>query len=249
MSETSKKINLSPSFLIKVVDKGYDYAVAEKLGLIQKDTKAMGEGRLIHALIAERLGGEKAKIAISPYDTFRTNEARAWRDSQPDDTEIVKEKDMERFNAIVDRVINHEKIKPFLEDCEPEKTITKEVNGFTVKGILDVLSKHNGGTWIDWKFVSSQVFDSFEKKALYQHYDLQSAVYDFLTQVPHGYFVSIESEAPYRIKMFHVDTSFLDSGAEKFDKAFNILKKANWRPVSFDIQEVGELVSWENYNG
>ena len=84
-----KPINLSPSFLSKLYNKGYDYAVGEKLGLIKKDTKSMSDGRLIHSLIAERLGGEQTKIAITPFDSFRTKEAREWRDSQPDDTQFV----------------------------------------------------------------------------------------------------------------------------------------------------------------
>ena len=112
-----KAINLSPSFLSKLYDKGYDYAVGEKLGLIKKDTKSMSDGRLIHSLIAERLGGEPARIAITPFDSFRTKEAREWRDSQPDDTPIVTEEKIEGLNKIVDRVVNHEQIKPFLEDC------------------------------------------------------------------------------------------------------------------------------------
>ena len=56
-----KAINLSPSFLSKLYDKGYDYAVGEKLGLIKKDTKSMSDGRLIHSLIAERLAGEPSR--------------------------------------------------------------------------------------------------------------------------------------------------------------------------------------------
>ena len=239
-----KPINLSPSFLSKLYNKGYDYAVGEKLGLIKKDTKSMSDGRLIHSLIAERLGGEQTKIAITPFDSFRTKEAREWRDSQPDDTQIVSEEKIDSLNKIVDRVINHEQIKPFLEDCEVEKTITKKVNQFTVKGIVDVLSKHTGGTWIDWKFISSKNFDRFKKEALYSHYDLQASVYDFLTEVPHGYFVAIENEAPHRIKMFHCDITFLEDGANKFDKAFKILEKENWREVSFDIQEVDDLIGW-----
>lgn len=242
--KTIKPINLSPSFLSKVYAKGYDYAVAEKLGLIQKDTKAMSDGRLIHAMLAQALGGNEAKFAISPYDSFRTKEAREWRDSQPDDTPIVSQDKIDNLKEIVDRVLNHEQIKPFLQDCEPEKTITKDVNGFTVKGIIDVVSKHNAGTWLDFKFVSGKNFDKFDKESLWSHYDLQASVYDYLTELPHGYFIVIESEAPHRIQLYHCDLSFLDSGAEKFDKAVNILKEAKWRYPTFDIQEVGELLAW-----
>lgn len=247
-----KALNLSPSFLIQVYDKGYDYAVAQKLGLIEKlPTAAMEEGKIIHALISEALGGEPSKIAISPYDAFRTNEAKAWRDSQPDDTAIVKENDMERYRTIVDRVLSHPRLIKYLSMASmTEKVTEKQVNGFNVKGILDLIASDNESkTIIDWKYVSSQVFDSFEKKALYQHYDLQAAIYDFLEEPTNVYFVAIENETPHRIKLFHCDSSFLESGAEKFDKAFKIVEKEKWREPNFNIDEVGELVSWNHYNG
>lgn len=247
-----KTINLSPSFLIKVYEKGYDYAVGEKLGLFpKKDTSSMSDGRLIHSLISERLGGEKAKIAISTYDSFRTKEAKEWRDKQPDDTIIVKEEKIEELNKIVDRVINHPRIKPFLEvPCATELIVEKETNGHNVKGVLDVVSSDNEATnIIDWKFVSSIVFDSFDKKALHMHYDLQAAVYDFLTDATNVYFGVIENETPHRIKLYHCDSTFLESGANKFNKAFKILDVAKGREPNFDINEIGELMSWENYNG
>lgn len=247
-----KQINLSPSFLTKVYDKGYDYAVGEKLGLFpKKDTSAMRDGRLIHSLISERLGGEKAKIAISTYDSFRTKEAKEWRDKQLDDNIIVTEEKIEKINKIVDRVVNHPRIKPFLEvPCSSELIVEKKTNIYNVKGVLDVVSSDNEATnIIDWKFVSSIIFDSFDKKALYMHYDLQAAVYDFLKDATNVYFGVIENEEPHRIKLYHCDSTFLESGANKFNKAFKILDEAKGREPNFDINEIGELMSWENYNG
>jgi len=247
-----KKINLSPSFLRKVYTQGYDYAVGEKLGLFPKpDTKSMSDGRLIHALLSERLGGEKAKIAISMFDSFRTNEAKKWRDSQPDNTAIITQEKLDSLNKIVDRVMNHPKVKPFLiVPCATELVVEKLINGHTVKGILDVVSSDNESTnVIDWKFVSSLVFDKFDKTALYDHYDMQGAIYDYLTDATNIYFVAIENTAPHRIKLFHCDSTFLESGANKFSKAFKILDDAKGREPNFDISEVGELMSWENYNG
>lgn len=81
------------------------------------------------------------------------------------------------------------------------------------------------------------------------HYDLQASVYDFLGKAPNIAFVCIENAPPYRIQMFECDQSFLDSGADKFDKAFKILDAAKWRTPNFDIEEIGTLMSWENFNG
>lgn len=238
-------INLSPSFLSNLLKHGYDYAVAQKLGMIERlPTASMQDGKLIHALISERLGVKTDEWVASPYDSFRTKEAREWRDSQPDNVLIVKQETIDKFNIIAERVVNHPQIKPLLEDVKPELIVEKQVNGFNVKGILDVLAKYNGTTVIDWKFVSSKNFDNFAKEALYSHYDLQAAVYDFLVDATHVYFCAIESEAPHRIKLFYCDQSFLESGADKFDKALQTLKQANWRQPNFDIYTIGDLKAW-----
>lgn len=250
-----KKINISPSFLIKVYEKGYDYAVAEKLGLINKpNTSSMDDGKLLHAMLSEALGGDKAKIAISPFDSFRTKEAKEWRDNQSDDTAIITIQRKELLDRIVKRVLDHKNIKPFYNNVTSlaitEKVCEKVVNGHNIKGILDLIAvEPESKSVIDWKFVSSQVFDAFDKKALYQHYDLQAAVYDYLEEPTNIYFCAIENEVPYRIKLFHCDPSFLESGAEKFDKTFKILETEKWREPTFDIDEVGELISWNHYNG
>lgn len=240
-------INISPSFLSKVIDKGYDYAVGEKLGIISKDTASMSAGRTLHALLASSYGGPQPEIAICPYDNYRTKEAREWRDNTPDNVVIISQKDADTYSEIVERVKNHPEVKAILEGrkVEPEKEIVKQINGFNVKGVLDIVATKGESTVvIDWKFCSSQVFDSFAKKALWQNYDLQASVYDFLTNANQTYFVAIENEAPHRIKVWHCDMSVLDSGAEKFNQAMQIIKEADWRSPTFDIAGVGELMAW-----
>lgn len=246
-----KPINLSPSFLGKVLSQGYDYAVAEKLGLIEKDTKAMADGRLMHEMIAHLLGDKPANYAISPFDSFRTKEAREWRDSQPDNLAIISQERADELEAIAKRVVNHPRIKALLDagKVQTEQVVEKKVGEYNVKGIIDATVVGKAKSVIDWKFVSTQVFDSFSKKALYQNYDLQASVYDFLVEPANIYFAIIENQAPHRIRLFHCDESFLISGGNKFDKAMKTIKAENWREPTFDIDDVGELMSWENYNG
>lgn len=247
-----KQINLSPSFLSRVISKGYDYAVAEKLGLIKKDTTSMSAGRIVHAIIAHKLGHADApKIAINPFDSFRTNAAKEWRDSQPDDVAILKEAEVKLYQEIADRAIAHPKTQELFKDAKviPEQIVEKEVHGFNVKGIIDVEIQGESTTVIDWKFLSSTSFDKFTKQALWDNYDLQAAIYDFLVEASHVYFAVVESEFPHRIKYFYATPSFLESGAEKFNRALQIITKENWREPTFDIEEVTELIDWNNFNG
>lgn len=247
-----KPINLSPSFLSKVISKGYDYAVGEKLNLFAKDTKNMSEGRIVHAFIAHRFGHEAPKVVTNPYDSFRSNAAKEWRDSQPDDVAIIKHEDVDKFNSIADRVFNHPKTQELLDghtQVIAEELVQKEVGGFNIKGFIDLSIVGENKVVIDWKYLSTTSFDKFTKQALYDNYDLQSSIYDFLKDADQVYFGVIESEAPYRIKYFLVTPSFLESGADKFNKAFDILKQADWREPTFDITEVTELIDWNNFNG
>jgi hypothetical protein len=243
-------LNLSPSFLAKMYDKGYDYAVGEKLGLIKKDSQAMSDGRLIHELLAERLGGDPVKVAISPYDNFRTKVAREWRDATPDDTAIVSQDKIDEMNVIVDRVLNHPVVKDYFKgEIKPEVTIERKVEGYNIKGIIDVVVKGETTAVYDWKFINSKSFDKFTKEAMWSHYDLQACVYDYLVEPTNVYFVVIENEVPHRIKVYHCEPSFLEHGADKFNRVLKVIKEANWREPNFDIEEVGELTDWGSMQG
>lgn len=240
-----KPINLSPSFLSKVLKSGYDLAVAEKLKLIEKDTKAMSAGRALHSMISESFGGKADKVVICPFDNYKTKASQEWRDSQDKNTIILKQSEADLYSELVDRIHKHPVISKLLDgEIKSERVVEKEVNGLNVKGIIDLSIQNEAKTLIDWKFVSSQVFDDFGRKALWNNYDLQAAVYDFLEDATHIYFVTIESEAPYRIKAWYCDQSMLESGADKFNKALQIIKKEDWRSPSFDLQEVDNIVAW-----
>lgn len=240
-------INLSPSFLSKVISKGYDYATAEKLGLIKKETKSMSDGKVMHSFLSAAFGGKQEDIAISPYENYRTKEARNWRDSQPDNTLIISQAQADLFAELTERVKNHPEVKKILDGAsiEPEKIVERKLNDWNVKGILDIVAKKDGATIvIDWKYVNSKTFDDFGRKALWENYDLQASTYDFLLNATHVYFVAIESEAPHRIKVWYCSQEMLEDGAGKFDKALQIIKEAQWRKPTFDIVGVEDIKGW-----
>lgn len=240
-----KPINISASFLSKVLKSGYDLAVAEKLGMIAYDTSSMQAGRAIHSMISESFGGKADKVVICPFDNYRTKASQEWRDSQDKNTIILKQSEADLYAELVDRIHKHPVISKLLDgEIKSERVVEKEINGLNVKGIIDLSIQNEAKTLIDWKFVSSQVFDDFGRKALWNNYDLQAAVYDFLEDATHIYFVTIESEAPHRIKAWYCDPSMLESGADKFNKALQIIKKEDWREPTFDIEEVDNIMAW-----
>ncbi len=246
-------INLSPTFLSKVYSKGYNYAVGEKLGMFESpDNKGMDDGRLMHKIIASHITGtELEDIAISPYDNYRTKEAQEWRDSQPDNVSIVSQESLDSLQAIVDRLLVHPQMLSFpTDEIVAEVTRENKIKEHNVKGIIDFIARdEEQKIVVDWKFVSTTVFDGFEHKSRIMNYDLQAAMYDYLEQPTHVYFGVIENGAPYRIKFYWCDQSFLDSGAEKFNKAFKEFDGEHGRVPDFNIRDVGTLMGWQNYNG
>lgn len=242
--KTIEPINLSPSFLSKVLKSGYDLSVGEKLGLVEKETASMSEGKIMHSYLSGVYGGKVEKVAISPFSDFRTKEARAWRDQQPDDTFIIKEEQAEKFQKIAERVKAHPEMVKLIGDSkvETEKRVVKKVGDYTLKGFVDLITDTN--IVFDFKYLNTKNFDNFHKFALWEHYDMQAAIYDTIVGSTNVYFVVIESEAPHRIKVWQVSLSAFESGGDKFNRAMMIIKQENWRSPTFDIQGVSELQDW-----
>lgn len=237
-------INLSPTFMSSVLSQGYDYAVGRKLGLFDKDTKQMSEGRIFHAIIAELLGGPKATVVISPFENFRTKAAQEWRDSQLEGTAILKEEQYEQFKDLAKRTIDHPEVQKIIDGAELQVEVASEKSekdSFNVKGIIDLIATKGTKVTIDWKFISTQSFDKFHKQAVWDNYDLQAATYDYLESPDKVVFVTVENQAPHRIKVWEVDETFLANGASKFGRAHDILVENNWREPTFNISNVGTL--------
>ena len=71
--------HFSYSMAKNIYRKVIDYAVALKLGVIEKPTsRALDLGTLVHAHL---LGG-KQEFVVKQYSDYRSKEAREWRDAQ-----------------------------------------------------------------------------------------------------------------------------------------------------------------------
>ena len=89
-----------------ILDSGIDYAVAAKRGMLPAPAgKSLDLGQLAHMFV---LGGEAKGFVVSPYETFRTKEAREWRDSVTKAGKtIVDHAQYEAISSIVDNTEAH----------------------------------------------------------------------------------------------------------------------------------------------
>lgn len=114
---------ISNHLIGKIVDKTAKHAWAShpKLGQLpeqKKSTVATYRGSLVHRLAL----GKGQDFAISPYDEFRTNEAKAWKQSALDrDIIPVKQKDYDAAKAMAD--IAEQAIEEVVEGNEYETEV------------------------------------------------------------------------------------------------------------------------------
>lgn len=264
MSDKTKKERLeyhdrpewSYSQMKVILDSGIDYAVAAKRKMLpQPEGKSIDFGTLVHQLVLSP--NSESVFAISPYENYRTKEAREWRDAQKANGVIVlTQADAEVVEAIASNVVKH----PFSMDYILGKGVQHEVemsanlNGVKVRGKADALkiSKDRKHLMVlDLKTTAQ--FDKFKFNVFRNHYDLQSAVYSVIAAASQGWqlqtglenveyvFCVAETVAPYRVQFAHASNEFLQHGIDKLNKCLIAIKEFGEADPNFLIEDWIEL--------
>jgi hypothetical protein len=216
IEQTETKVNidhLSYSTCKKIINKGVDYALGTKLGLIDETYgKAADIGTMAHALV---LGGEPEWV-VSPYSDFRTKEAKEWKAEQT--KIIIKESEFDLICSIADAIKKHPLAQKLIDSCELEQKLTATVNSIKFLGYADGISSDRK---IIFDLKTTAQFDSFGGKwfAINQDFDLQAAVYQLFGDNAKYYFVVAESVAPFRVQVFGTANEFIDGGNAKLAKS------------------------------
>lgn len=243
--------HLSYSTCKKILNKGIDYALGTKLGLIEETySKAADIGTMIHALA---LGGEPEWV-VSPYDNYRTKEAQAWKAEQT--KIIITEKDMEQIITVYEAILKHPLANQLIQSCQLEQKLEATINGIKFHGYADGISSDRK-TIFDLKTTAQ--FDSFNGRwfAINQDFDLQAAVYQLFGDNAKYYFIVAETVAPYRVQVLGTSPEFIESGNNKLDEAISEFQLFRQRKgnndlerISFnigeteDLNKVAELGDW-----
>lgn len=232
-----------------ILDSGIDYAVASKQGLLPAPAgKSLDLGQLAHMFV---LGGDSGAFVVSPYDSFRSKEARDWRDSNlKSGKTIIDHSQYDSISSIVDNIESHELSKKLLKDksVKHEVELYATAEGVKLRGKADaILVKDDSLVITDIKTTAK--FDDWKYWAYRRHYDLQAAVYTLIgsaaTKVSASfcnfYFCVAETVAPYRVQYHHVSLEFLESGERKLHACLEKIKAFGDKEPSFLIEEVNEL--------
>lgn len=253
MDNYHKRPEWSYSSMKKILDSGIDYAVAAKNGMLPPPSSAAIDlGQLAHMLV---LGGEDT-FAISPYDDFRTKEARDWRNEQLEQGKnIITSNQFKAVESMVSNIENHPLTPKLLlgEGWKHEVEMYASTNeGVALRGKADALKVVAGQSLITTDIKTTAKFDDFKKKALWNHYDLQAANYNLIGAFSQGidpmgcnfYFCVVETTVPYRVQYFHCSIEFLESGERKLRDCIDAIVAFGDKDPSFLITEIGELGDW-----
>lgn len=106
----------------------------------QPETTAFAFGRAAHALLIEKQ--MPRDVMVSPYDSFRTNEAKAWRDEMlADGRTIIKPADVQAIEAMAARLAREPLVKQGLLSGMIEKSLVwkDDATGLWLKARPDVI--------------------------------------------------------------------------------------------------------------
>lgn len=185
----------------------------------RNDTPALRIGRILDLLIFTP-GEFAARCAVSPYDKFSTNAAKAWRDEQQAaGLDIVKPDDLAEAQALADAVRKHRHARHYLDAGQFQTPMvwTDPATGIVCKGLADLLSPA-GSFLIDGK--SARTIDKrrYAAQAGSLRYHCQLAHYRAGCRIALGFdpqfigHIVYEKGAPYDVGVFQFDSSVIDSG-------------------------------------
>lgn len=176
-----------------------------------KDTDAMRFGRVYDAYLLENKTPE-----VCPFDSFRTAEAREWRDTH---TDYVRGDEMDVLNAMRDAM----PAEIFVGGSAQVPVFwTDEITGVECKALPDYL---RGNTCLDLKTTDDATPGAFARSVRKYGYDIQAAMYlDGCASmgVTEFIFVVQEKSAPYAVRQFKLSKETIELARMRYRDALAV---------------------------
>jgi hypothetical protein len=203
-------------------------------------TASMQLGTAVHCAVLEP---EKfaERYVRAEFDDFRSKDAKAWRDEQQAAGRIVLKhssdshpgdpSEWDRVQAIAEAATSHPMLSKVLNGAHRELALWwKHADDTLCKGLIDAY--HPGYRLaLDLKTVPAggAAERDFARKVFDFDYALQAAFYmdGYLAatgEVPTGFiFACVETEPPYDIALYVLDTEWVLQGKKRYHRAIEIL--------------------------
>lgn len=189
-----------------------------------KGSPSMDFGTLVHTLV---LRSHDERLVVSPYDAFTTKEARAWKaEMEAAGRIVVKAADVRQAIEVTKAVRAHPIAGPLFAEGRPEVTMywTDPATHVTMRGRIDWLTKDN---IVDLKTAGREggsLPGPFARQSAQLDYPMSAANYidgyAALTGVVLPFLtVTVETEAPYWVRVSEYKPADLDKGRDRMAAA------------------------------
>lgn len=208
----------------------------------EEETEAMKIGTAVHAYTIEGL-----KLWVeSPFDSFRTKEAKEWRDSQ--ELPIFKKADVEMIENVRNAVVSGSLSGELFSGGEFEQSFffTEPNTGVPCKIRTDYLKDFGGGIFenesgsktkeglyiIDLKTTEDASEKGFRRSVYKYRLDIQASFYldgyEHATGVrPEKFiFVNVEKKAPFGVSIFELEDHYLEEARLDYLDGLEAIKKS-----------------------
>ena len=187
----------------------------------RKETTSLNTGKLVHSLMEFPDLDSNPDISVSPFDAFRSGEAKAWKAREEAKGKIVcKLKDIEPAQAACASMVKAATECGYDLKGEDELTITDDLHKVRLDRCGDEIV-------YDWKTIMSvhprAIASAIEK----YHYDLQAYTYLKVAQKKTFVFIFVETELPYLSQVVTMSDEAMSVGQMKYETA---LARYNAKP-------------------
>lgn len=207
-------------------------------------TKAMRAGSLLDCLLTTPQE-MKSRYAVSPYDSFRTNEAKAWRkEMESECIEVVTQDQIDIATAQANSIIAHKIAGKLLHGSRRQVAFRHKTKyGFDAKGLIDIVPEDED-TLVDLKTCEPSALES--KRSLQRHifdweYHIQAGAYAEGFSIASGQertkfkFIFVSSKAPFRVAVIALPLAAILFGADQYragmKRFYECLESDRWPSI------------------
>lgn len=223
----------------------------------RKETPALTDGRMIHRVVLEPELFATEYAVVPKWDMRRNADKDAailWAAENVGRTAITLEK-LDWLHRIRDSVHAHPTARILLSGGRSERSVyaNDPVTGVRVRCRPDY---DNGYSLVDVKSTENASPDAFTGSGFKYGYHQQAAfyldVYEWATgrRSPAFFFVAVEKEPPYAVKVFEASPSFISRGREAYRGALDLyaecLANDRWPAYDNDVSTLDLPVWAEN---
>lgn len=196
----------------------------------REDSHALLFGDALHTLCLEGTGVFHDSFTVLPEGIDRrTKEGKLlYASYQSTGKKLISQEDYDRICNMEVNLRRDELIKPMMQGGSNEVTLVGELYGVKVKARLDRITED--GDIIDLKSMNDiPKRRNFRSTVFSFKYYIQQAYYSLLLEEitgkrPKFYFIAMEKNAPFSVRVFTLDETFMKKGIDEVKKGLTYYK-------------------------